>query len=612
MTDLRAFISHIMELAPESEKREIGAITAFLLDNNWFGCAPAIENGVPVLLPEQINILSEKLQHFLSTDESSKHLLKRLAERLPETAKYLNKYFEIKKVDEEDMFYLTDFLLFYLNKEVFFCTDKDVEELLKLATDNMIKQHGQHLTLFLAWLRTEVKTRYFKDYVMDKRYTMDIQNEAYSFDEYIELSYKLFNDAYMLENDMWTRAADSINYTDTWLFLALHFICSIRYTDHVRIHRPMLPISPEECIQQIAEDTFSDNDARYVLLSVTQRMCTLPLDPNKTDGTSGVGSVKLSIPHSCEALFGKLFALAEAHRQLIGDLDGPIIRKITKYEEITRYMGHDIGDLFLESDFRARSATKSYLQLVRMIGDEMSEENEGFHTKGYILAALARSHKGSYGEFAATTFEYLKDAKLNGLTPEFVAFELFERGVLSFMASALLTMVTDGKYSNMPTHMQTELIKELDLSPKEIESVVSLVDTSRRKAQSLVKSIVNSDKDPLLILHAIGSGEAFSKQPECLCLLPAIGKACPYADKRQCVGCDYEINTKSTMYLLISEYNRMKNLYMTANNNHEKNKYKRLITEVVTPRMSEMLECLRDTYGEDVFRQFEQMIKENT
>ena len=44
----------------------------------------------------------------------------------------------------------------------------------------------------------------------------------------------------------------------------------------------------------------------------------------------------------------------------------------------------------------------------------------------------------------------------------------------------------------------------------------------------------------------------------------------------------------------------------------EKNKYKRLITEVVTPRMSEMLECLRDTYGEDVFRQFEQMIKENT
>lgn len=612
MTDLRTFINYMIENAPQSKKREIGAITAFLLDNNWFDCTPIMENGVPMLSPEQINVLAEKIQQFLCSDASSNLLMKRLAEKFPETAKYLDKYYKVCKVDEEDMFYLTDFLLFYLNKEIFFCTDKDIEVLLKAATDNMIKRHGDHLVFFLAWLRTKVKTRYFKDYVMDKRYTMDIQNQAYSFDDYINLAYKLFNKEYIEDNDMYRQAAKSVNYTDTWLYLSLHFICALRYTDHIRIYRPMLPAPPEDCIKQIAEGTFSDNDSRYVLLSVTQRLCTMPLTPNKTSASNGIESVKLSIPSSCEAHFGKLFALAEAHRQLNGDFDSPIIRKISKYEDISRYMGSDIGDFFLEADFISRSATKSYLQTILMIGDEAFENDSGFRTKGYLLAALARSHKGSYGEFAPTTFEYLKDAKLNGLTPEFVAFELFERGVLSFMASALLNLVTDGKYSNMSTHMQTELIKELNLSPKEIETIVSLVDNSRKHANTIVKSIATSDKDPLLILHAIGSGEAFSKQPECLCLLTAIGKVCPYADKRQCVGCNYEISTKSTMYLLISEYNRMKALYMNAANKLERNKYKELIRQIVAPKMSEMLDCLRDTYGEEIYQQFEQLIKENT
>ena len=105
MTDLRTFINYMIENAPESEKREFGAITAFLLDNNWFGCKPSIENGVPILSPEQINILSEKLQAFLSEKNSSEHLMQSFAEKFPETAKYLARFYKELKVPEEDMFY---------------------------------------------------------------------------------------------------------------------------------------------------------------------------------------------------------------------------------------------------------------------------------------------------------------------------------------------------------------------------------------------------------------------------------------------------------------------------------------------------------------------------
>ena len=102
-------------------------------------------------------------------------------------------------------------------------------------------------------------------------------------------------------------------------------------------------------------------------------------------------------------------------------------------------MGEEIGGLFLNNDFRSRSATKSFLQDIYMVADEnIPADDSGYHVKGYYLAAYVRSHKGSYGHIAATTFEYLKDAKFNKLTPEFVAFELLERGVFSFMSSMLL------------------------------------------------------------------------------------------------------------------------------------------------------------------------------
>ncbi|MBR2408380.1 MAG: hypothetical protein IKB07_05430 [Lachnospiraceae bacterium] len=612
MTDLRTFITHMTENLPPCKKNEFKAISAFLINNNWVGCTPTIENGIPMLSPEQIQILSEPIRRFLTEENTDAELLKRLAEKFPETAKLLFRFYRELRTDEDSRVYLTDFLLFRLTKDLFMYNDTDIQELLKIATDDMLKQHGDTLVFFLAWMRTKIKTKYYKDYIMEKRYTMDVQNEAYDFDEYLELVYKLFNSDYIEKNDMYLRAAESKNYTDTWLYLSMHFVCSLRYTDLERIYRPILPFSPEECIERIKEDTFSENDARLVLLSVIQRMCTLPLTPHKNEDKHNINSVKLCIPSSCEMHFGKLFALAEAHRQMQGDYDRPLIKKISTYDQIKRYMGGDIGDLFLENDFLSRSATKSYLQNIFMVGNEMSEGEDGLQAKGYLLASFARSHKGSYGNFASTTFEYLKDAKLNGLTPEFVAFELFERGVLSFISSELLNMVTGQQYAKLTVKNQTELVKELGLSPMEIETVVSTVDAARKQSYELVRAISGTPQDSLEILHRIGSGQAFSKQPECMCLLTALGKECPYAEKRQCVGCEHEIGTKSTMFLLISEYNRMMNLYQDTDSKLEKKKYKKLITEVIVPHMDEMLTCIRETYGEEVFHQYEQLIKENT
>lgn len=592
------------------------SIVTFFVDNEWFNENIVMEHGKIMLSDIQIEHFTNVLLSF--ADNTYSTLYEQFSTKFPETARLFDKFIHElntgkETINEEFRYHLTDFMLYRLTKDLFLYTDIELEKLISHATFDLIKAHGDAFTFFLSWMKSNYKTTYQKDYVLSNRYTMDIQKQAYSFDDYIQLLYYLFVDDYIQDNNMLQKAADSKNYTDTWLYLALHFIRPLRLTDMERIYHPLLPYSAEEVLEKIKNDTFTNNDARGVLLSVTKRMSWLPLTPNKTESSGNIVPITFDIPTSCEVLIGKLFALAQAHRNIIGKPEEPIIRKINTYQEISRYMGEEIGDLFLHNDFRSRSATKSFLQDICMIADENeSLEGNEIHVKGYYLAALARSHKGSYGDFAQTTFEYLKDAKLNNLTPEFVAFELLERGVFSFMASLLLKMALGEKFNRLTPQKQTKIIKTMDLSPKEIESVVTIVDNNRQVAQKLLNELITDETDILSVLHRIGSGEAFSKQRDCSCLMSALQKSCPYGQKRLCIGCEYDICTRSTLFLMVTEYNRIKNLFLSSEDSLEKAKYKNILQNIVLPKMDEMLTTIRELYGENVFNDYETLIKENT
>ena len=617
MTDFMEFAQKILDESIMSYEDGKQRMISFLEDNNWFGNRPEIFNGKVMLTPEQVNLYHDPLLKFLNNDEDKYQLLQNMfAEKWSLTSDMLDEFCSSLEVAEESQYYIVDFLLYSLNKEIFLMSDMEISTLIKKATDELIKAHGDILTFFLSWLKTKHATEYKNDYVMNQRTTLEGKKEAYDFDEYLELLYYLYNDDYIMENDMYLKAAKSKNYADTWLYLAIHFICSLRTSDLIRIVHPKLPKEPQEVLDAIAEGNFSKTDARQVLYTITWRLCVLPLTPNKTSSHSNISSIKFTVPEDCEVHIGTLLAVCEAHRLIAGVPDTtPLIRRVADYEQITRYMGDEIGSLFLEANFHSRSANKSYLQSIYMLADDILEEgNDGPSVKGYILAALARSHKGSYGEFARTTAIYLKDAKLSGLTPEFVAMELFERGVLSFIPSMLLKILTSGDYNKLTVQKQTELIKILDMTPAEIERTIVINEKAMKKANVVVNEIITqkyASNTILEALHNIGSGTAFSKQPECMCLLSAFHKICPYEERRQCIGCQYEISTKSTIFLMISEYNRLVGLYESCTEPLEKVKYKNIITQVVLPSMDEMLFTLKEQYGEEAFEVAEHLIKEN-
>jgi len=613
VVDLKSYLERILVELGAATIKHREKVSGFLLDNEWFGVSINLDDYT--ITEKDAEVLKNHIKDYLTTPPGIKSMEGIFSKKFPSTSELFVQFAEEEKLSETNRFYLLDFLAYYLTKDLFLYSDAEVETLVEVATEALTKLQGNILIQFIKWLLNKGITRYRVSFEMTKRYTIESANGAYELDEYLELMYYLFNENYIIKNDMLCKAANSKNYADTWLYLGLHFICALRSTDLERLGHPKLTREPLEVLEAVVDGTWSSSEARRTLLSITTRLTYLNLTPNKTKNASNVAQLKFHVPESCQVLIGTLLAICEAHFQLQipYNAENPLIRQIKTYEKITSYMGEEIGNLFLERNFSSRSANKSYLQSVAMLADDVLEEKSELNIKGYFLAALARSHKGDFNEFAQTTTTYLKDAQLGQLKPEMVAKELFERGVLSMIPSMLLTIVTRGKYKKLSPSQQTQMIKSLDLTPVEIEKTLELSVRADLRSQQALKTLVENNVEPeqlLTICHRIGNGEAFSKQGESMCLLSALGKLCPYDDRQHCVGCQYELQTKSTLLLLIGEFNRLNKQYQKLKNELERGKVRAILEKQIKPCLTEMLQALSEQYGEAVLSDYEDIIKE--
>lgn len=613
VVDLKSYLERILVELGAATIKHREKVSGFLLDNEWFGVSINLDDYT--ITEKDAEVLKNHIKDYLTTPPGIKSMEGIFSKKFPSTSELFVQFAEEEKLSETNRFYLLDFLAYYLTKDLFLYSDAEVETLVEVATEALTKLQGNILIQFIKWLLNKGITRYRVSFEMTKRYTIESANGAYELDEYLELMYYLFNEDYIIKNDMLSKAANSKNYADTWLYLGLHFICALRSTDLERLGHPKLTREPLEVLEAVVDGTWSSSEARRTLLSITTRLTYLNLTPNKTKNASNVAQLKFHVPESCQVLIGTLLAICEAHFQLQipYNAENPLIRQIKTYEKITSYMGEEIGNLFLERNFSSRSANKSYLQSVAMLADDVLEEKSELNIKGYFLAALARSHKGDFNEFAQTTTTYLKDAQLGQLKPEMVAKELFERGVLSMIPSMLLTIVTRGKYKELSPSQQTKMIKSLDLTPVEIEKTLELSVRADLRSQQALKTLVENNVEPeqlLTICHRIGNGEAFSKQGESMCLLSALGKLCPYDDRQHCVGCQYELQTKSTLLLLNGEFNRLNKQYQKLKNELERGKVRAILEQQIKPCLTEMLEALSEQYGEAVLSDYEDIIKE--
>lgn len=556
------------------------------------------------------------ISHYnLNTDEKVGILFIKLTHEFPVTAELYEKYSKQNDLSSEINYYVLDFLLAYLPGELHLSTDTEIQELVSTAYYHLYRFYVEIITEFINFILRypKIKTVYLNLYFppdFDDR--SDIY-EAYDQNFYLKIMYHMLNAEYIHDNEMYHKAVNSKRYIDCWLFISLHFFGALRKTDLIRFRHPSLPYRPEEVLQKIQNGAFSDADAKYTLYGVTESISAFETPPNKTKSTYGVSSIKFHVPDSAEVHMGTLFAIAEAHFQLSEiPKSEPLVREISDYRDINRCMGEEIGDLFPEANFRTRSMNKSYLQMIYTMTDNiLSNTEDEYHVNGYILAALARSHKGSYGSFATSTSIYLKDAKMSGYSASFVAKELLERGALSLITSMLLKMVAGEKYSKLSIEQQTLTHNEVHVRPIEAENIVSILNQSIKKASQTAFEIysTSSEQDVINILHRIGSGQAVSKTDSFLCLKTAMKQKCPFIDRTSCIGCDFEIGTKSAVLLMANEIKRLSELYKSSVSDDEKNRYKFLASQIVGKHLNELIFCIKNEYGEHAAEDMKKIIR---
>ena len=254
--------------------------------------------------------------------------------------------------------------------------------------------------------------------------------------------------------------------------------------------------------------------------------------------------------------------------------------------------------------------------MIEYLTRDVIASNNDFNVKGYELASRARSHKGSFTEFANTTRIYLQDQKMSGYTADFVAHELLERGVLSNIATMLLKMLYKDKFEELGVENQTKLIKELSMSPLEIEnenSIGIMQRATNQSKQTAIEIIKAANKQEILvILHRIGNDEALSKTEGSLCIMSAMKKQCPFKEKSTCIGCQYEVSTKTTVFQLAQMSLDLKSQYDKATTQIEKDRLKTIVTQTILPKLQDVLLCIKENYGDTEFSIMNNLVKELT
>lgn len=131
---------------------------------------------------------------------------------------------------------------------------------------------------FINYVHDNTKTIYKNRYYMNNYTDNSDKNSAYDPDNYLKILYHLYNKKYIEGNDMYAHAAGSKKYTDTWLFLSMHFLCALRNTDLVRIPHPRLTLAPKISWSRWKAEHFQRQmqEPPYIQYCMNLRLSDLP------------------------------------------------------------------------------------------------------------------------------------------------------------------------------------------------------------------------------------------------------------------------------------------------------------------------------------------------
>ncbi|GHV10524.1 hypothetical protein FACS1894219_00100 [Clostridia bacterium] len=565
----------------------------FMEVNDWFGIAPVMRDKIPHIIPAESDFIRPSLELWLAAFKQPNYvkldvLLQHFEAAYPKACKLYRDFTVAEKLENEPSAWkLLDYMFSNFDKEINEYSEPEIEAFIQMLDTKSTLAAAR---IFADFLRFAKLTKW--TYGFSSRGNMAETNTAYSLQDFAVMAYCVFNEEMWDEQELIKKAVDNYQFADLWLFTALHFVCALRGTDMTRLPAPRLPYEPKQVLSEILNGAFPETDAAALTDELTFRLELKSAKPKKTEAYKDVPEVKLYIAESLRIPLGIIIAIALAHHsdvkpgeQFVFAADNRNLYK--------QFFGSKFNDATGNRTLSIRRCNKSYLQGIEAVA---SKENVPGAPKGYMLAGLARSHKGGIGKLPEITEIYLKDAKFVGYSPEFIAREMFERGVFSFIPAVLLEIYTGEDFKKLSVHNQTLMVQTVGLSPGEIEDLLAVTESVLLRARETVSTIVSHFEmerhNISAVLQNIAAGNAPSRMNECLCLMTAIGERCQNPSRAGCIGCGYEILTKSAMRLLSREFERLKSQRNIALKS-ESWRFTKLMEHTVLPAIAEIIACAK-------------------
>ena len=565
-------------------------LVGFMTANSWFGMV-LYGSGDDICL-DNCECLEGPLSLWLkgyhrSTEERMDILADAYRNLFPQTCRLFTNYLrENGTYGFEGGLRVLDYLLSSLKRDITEYTEEELQPVIRDAAAYLAVSNETILLDFLKSLKKKGKLKLQWTYEAKSKRIVARENEAYSVGDFAFMAYMVFNPIAWKEHFLVEKAAADRRYADMWLFVSLHFCCGLRASDMERLPAPELPYPKLEIRQKILNGEFFGKESSELTEHWMYLTELLRRKPHKTAAYSGIPEIKFFIPESLLDVEGIILALALSHHEE-GD---PCVRAGAETSMLRAFFGERFAKAAGKRRFNTRRANKAYLQ-----GIESTASPGPGRTKGYMLAALARSHKGGIGTLPEITDIYLRDSVFSGYTPEFILREMFERGIFGFVPAMLLTAYRRDDFRNLGVSGQTMLIKSIGLDAGEIEAVSNIVSLSMEKAEAAVYGILtdsgNSAERVQEILQNIAEGEIPAKQEGLLCLNLASGHACTEPERGSCMGCGYEVYTKSAFHLLMQEYIILMHKRNLAEG-WEKERYTKLMNEGIVPAALHILESI--------------------
>jgi hypothetical protein len=576
-------------------------ILEFMDANDWFGIEYVMKNREPQMTLQSLEKIRKSLTLWLAAYRKPGRdkialMLEHFSGTYPETCRLYGSFIRSREFDDEPSSWkLLDFLLSEIDRDITEYGEADMETLIRRIESGAARTVAKLFADFLGAEKRDGQPISRWTYAFNARDAPELANDAYPLDDFATMAYCVFNEEMWDKQRLIEKAVRKKTYADLWLFVAMHFICALRVSDMVRLPAPALPCDGEAAVWKIEAGTFSKYEAATIVDDLRIRLKLKPMKPSKTFEHGNVPELKLFVPESLKVSLGIIIAIALSHHHEIRPGDG-FITPSDSLSNMRDFFGEHFANAIGQRRFSSRRCNKSYLQGIDLFGG-----NERGKPKGYMLAALARSHKSGIGRLSETTDIYLRDANFGGYSPEFIIRQMFERGVFSFIPTVLLEIYVGDTYTKLPVSVQTELIGELGVAPQRIERLAEIVESAMVKSRAAIGGILKNPaamkENVFAALQNIASGNAPGKQEEYLCLMTAAGFRCPFPDRNGCIGCGYEIYTKTAMYTLMREYARLSRARNDADPS-EARRCGQILEQAIFPAITEMLAAAKLLYPE--------------